>query len=178
MKLFVARHGQTNYNELGLCNSDPKVDVHITKVGIDQANRLAYELKDKRIQHVFVSELKRTQQTAKIVNKFHNSPTTIDARLNDIRFGYEGMPYRDYHAALDATDDKFLAKFNGGESIRDLRDWAQSFIDELKGKGYQEVLVVTSGGVMQAIYGILGNHSVEEAWSFRPDKGSCLEFDI
>lgn len=147
-------------------------------MGIEQANRLADMLKDKRIQHVYVSELKRTQQTANIVNKFHNSPTTIDARLNDIRFGYEGKPYRDYHAALEAAEDKFTASFNGGESIKGLRERAQSFIDELKTKGYQEVLVVTSGGVMQAIYGILGNHSVEEAWSFRPDKGSCLEFDI
>lgn len=178
MKLYVARHGQTNYNELGLCNSDPRVDVHLTKTGIKQAKKLTEELKSVEIEHVFVSELKRTKQTAEIVNEFHGAPFTIDARLNDIRFGYEGKHYSEYQSALEGADDKWTARFNGGESIKDLRERAQSFLDDLKKKNYNSVLIVTSGGVMQAIYGILNNLSFEETWEFRPDKGSCSEFEL
>ncbi|MDQ5943418.1 MAG: hypothetical protein QG675_186 [Patescibacteria group bacterium] len=178
MKLYVVRHGQTNYNELGLCNSDPKVDVHLTRVGIEQAKKLASKLKSTDIEQVYVSELKRTIQTAQIVNKFHNAPIVIDARLNDIRFGYEGKHYSEYHAALDRAGDKWTARFNGGESITDLRERTQDFLNDLKIQDHRSVLIVTSGGIIQAMYGILGNHAIEESWDFRPDKGSCVEFDI
>lgn len=178
MKLYVVRHGQTNYNELGLCNSDPKVNVHLTKVGIDQAKKLADRLKEVKIDQVFVSELKRTKQTAQIINKLHNAPVTVDVRLNDIQFGFEGRHYGEYHSALEKADDKWTARFNGGESIKDLRERTQRFLDDLKAEDYHTVLIVTSGGVMQAIYGIIGNYSIEEAWSYRPDKGSLAEFDL
>lgn len=176
MKLYVVRHGQTNYNELGLCNSDPRVDVHLTKVGIDQAHKLAENLKVASIDQVFVSELKRTKQTAQIINEFHDAPIVADARLNDIKFGFEGRHYSEYQSALDQAENKWTTRFNSGESIEDLRERTQSFLDDLKTRGYHTVLIVTSGGVMQAIYGIIGNHSIEEAWNYRPDKGSCAEF--
>lgn len=178
MKLYVARHGQTNYNVLGLCNSDPKVDVHLTEIGKGQAEKLAQRLEGVEIDKVFVSELRRTQQTAEFFNKFHNAEVTVDARLNDISFGYEGRPYAEYRSALDKAEDMWTARFNGGESIKDLRERAQNFLDDLKPKDYGSVLVVTSGGVIQAIYGILNNLSIEEAWSFRPDKGSCIELEL
>lgn len=178
MKIYVARHGQTNYNELGLCNSDSKVDVHLTKTGVEQAETLAEKLKGVSIEQIFVSELKRTKQTAQIVNELHNAPTAVDSRLNDIKNGFEAIHYSEYHSALDRAENMWTARFNGGESIKDLRERTQSFLDDLKTKDYHTVLIVTSGGVMQAMYGIIGNHSIEEAWNYRPDKGSCAVFDL
>ncbi len=34
VKIYLARHAQTNYNVLDLANSDPSVDVHLTSKGI------------------------------------------------------------------------------------------------------------------------------------------------
>ena len=39
MKLYCMRHGETDYNRLGLCNDDPAVDVCLTDTGILQAFR-------------------------------------------------------------------------------------------------------------------------------------------
>ena len=178
MKLYVARHGQTNYNELGLCNSDPTVDVHLTEVGTDQATSLAEQLKNISFDHIFVSELKRTKQTAEIVNRYHNAPMSVDSRLNDIRFGFEGRHYREYHEALDKAENKWTTRFNGGESIQDLRNRTQKFLDDLITDNFQSVLVITSGGVMQAIYGIIKGLEIEETWSYQPEKGSFLEFEV
>ncbi len=36
MKTYFMRHGQTNYNVLGLCNDDPARPVHLTDLGIEQ----------------------------------------------------------------------------------------------------------------------------------------------
>ena len=178
MKLYVARHGQTNYNDLGLCNSDPKTDVHLTEVGKKQAEKLTDKLKDVDIDQIYVSELKRTKQTADIVNQFHDSPVQVDARLNDNRSGYEDKHFSQYYAALDSSSDKWSVRFNDGESLEDVEKRVRSFLDELKTKGYNSVLVVTSMVIVQAIYGILGNHSNQEAWDFEVDKASCTEFEL
>jgi probable phosphoglycerate mutase len=178
MKVYVARHGQTNYNEAGLLNSDPTVDVYLTDKGIEQAKNLAIKLKDLDLACIFTSELKRTQETASYINEFHNVEIVVDARLNDIKFGFEGKNYSEYHSALNNSDHKWSARFNDGESIEDLRKRVQSFMDELNKKDYPTVLVVTSGGVMQAMYAIANNLSIEDAWDFRPEKGSLIELGI
>ena len=79
MKLYLARHGWTNYNDLRLCNADPTVDVHLTPTGVSQAEALADKLKQTALDHIIVSELKRTQQTAEIVNRFHHLEIEVDA---------------------------------------------------------------------------------------------------
>lgn len=178
MKLYVARHGQTNYNDLGLCNSDPTTDVHLTEVGTKQAENLANKLKDVKIDQIFVSELKRTKQTADIVNQFHDVPVNIDARLNDNRSGYEDKHFSEYYAALDSSNNKWSVRLNDGESLEDVKERVRSFLDELKAKSYSSVLVVTSMVIVQAIYGILGNRSNQEAWDFEVDKASCTEFTL
>lgn len=176
--MYIARHGQTNYNDLGLCNSDPKMDVHLTEVGKRQAQNLADRLKEVDIDQIFVSELKRTQQTADIVNQFHNAPVKVDARLNDNRSGYEDRHFSEYYAALDNSNDKWSVRLNDGESLDDVKVRVRDFLDELKAQNYNLVLVVTSIVIVQAIYSILGNHSNQKAWDFEVDKASCTEFEL
>lgn len=69
MKLLLMRHGQTNYNRLGLCNDDPRDAVYLTDLGRRQALAAAVALRAARLEHIFVSELPRTRQTAEIVNR-------------------------------------------------------------------------------------------------------------
>jgi histidine phosphatase superfamily protein (branch 1) len=88
MKIYLARHGKTNYNDLDLCNSDPSVDVHITSEGTKQAQALANKLKTVSLDRIFVSELRRTKQTAEIVNQFHGIEIDVEPLLNDHRSGY------------------------------------------------------------------------------------------
>jgi broad specificity phosphatase PhoE len=131
MKIYLARHGLTNYNELGLCNSHPSTDVHLSRVGLIQADDLAEKLKKAKIDQIFVSELKRTQQTSNIINRYHDAPIQVDPRLNDNLTGYEGKPVKDYYAALAASEHKWTARLNGGESLEDVKERTQSFIKDL-----------------------------------------------
>ena len=62
MKIYAVRHGHTNYNEMGLCNGDPRVDVHLTSKGILQAEEAANTLKEVPLECIFVSQLPRTRQ--------------------------------------------------------------------------------------------------------------------
>ncbi len=178
MKIYLARHGQTNYNDLGLCNSDPQTDVHLTETGIQQVKGLAVELSKIRIDQIFVSELKRTQKTAEIVNEFHNAPVKVDSRLNDNRTGYEDKHFREYYAALDQADDRWSVRFNNGESLEDVKARAASFIDEVRTQKYESVLIITSMVIVQAIYGLLNGLTNQQAWDFEVEKASFVELDL
>lgn len=178
MKLYLARHTLTNYNEKDICNGDPAIDVHLTPTGIAQAEVLAQNLKNARFDHIFVSEFKRTQQTAEILNSFHDLKIEVDPRLNDIRSEFEGKPYKDYVKALNAAENKWTARFNGGESIEDMKKRAIDFIDDLRTKDYKIVLVVTSEWIIRAILTKIQNLSNEEAWDMPMTQGEYIEIEL
>ncbi len=178
MKVYFARHGRTNYNDLGLCNADPGVDVHLTSLGLQQAQALANKLKEVQLDHIFVSELKRTQQTAAVVNQFHHASVEMAPLLNDHRSGYEGKSAKLLMDAMDAAEDRWAVRFNDGESVDDMKNRVATFLEELKAKRYDSVLVVTSGWIVHAAVAIIQNISNEEAWKLDALQGSYLEMDI
>ncbi|MGD2138194.1 MAG: histidine phosphatase family protein [Gammaproteobacteria bacterium] len=140
MKLYCLRHGETEYNRLGLCNDDPGRDVHLTETGIRQAEAVAAELRDLPLECVFVSELPRTRQTADIINRYHGVPVTAHPALNDIRSGFDGRSVADYFAATG--HDRLHARANGGESLLDYQARVLGFIDWLRAQPENVVLVV------------------------------------
>ena len=178
MKLYVARHGRSKYNDLQLFNSDPSVDVHLTEVGIEQAKALAESLKEVNIDHIFVSELSRTQETAKIVNEYHHVQVSIEHILNDHRSGFENQPYDEYDRLFDEAENKWTVRFNDGESLDDTRVRMQAFLSDLKTKDYESVLIVTSMTIVQAIYGVIQKLPDEDTWSIEVETGSYAEFEL
>lgn len=144
MKIIVIRHGQTNYNVAGLHNSDPSVDVHLTKTGIDEAKQIAEQLKNESFDAIFISELPRTKQTASYINKYHKLPVQVDKRLNDIDNGFEGKKVEEYHAKRDASPDIYTFRHKNAESSEDVYKRTESFINDLKELNYTNVLIVTS----------------------------------
>ena len=177
MKIYLVRHSETNYNIQKLCNSDPKIDVHLTDKGIEQTENLSKTLENADYEVVFISELPRTRQTAEIVNRLHNKPVIVDSRLNDNRTGFEGKSVYDWIAAVDGVDNKWTAKFNDGESLQMATERATSFMDELKEQAYQSVLIVTHGFMTQSIFGYLENKTMDEASEFQLPQGTYAEFE-
>lgn len=178
MKLYLARHGRSTYNDLGLCNADPAIDVPLTPQGIEQAKALAEKLKSTPLDRIFASELPRTQQTAQLVTAYHDLPIEIDARLNDGPSGFEGRSFQEYEAALAAAPSRWTASFNDGESIEHIKQRVADFIDELRAKDYDAVLVVTSQWIIYAFAAILNGLSNEEAWGLKVEQGSYMELTI
>ena len=178
MKVYFARHGRTNYNDLELCNADPSVDVHITATGTTQAKALAEKLKNVSLDRIFTSELKRTQQTAEIVNQFHHAPIEVDPLLNDHRSGYEGRSAKLLIAAMSEAENKWTARFNGGESIEDVKLRINMFLENLRNQPYETVLIISHGWVIHTAVAILEHISNEEAWKIDPAQGDFLEFEI
>ena len=178
MKLYLARHAETNYNIAKLANADPNIDVHFTEHGIEQAENLAELLKDVDYDIVYISELPRTRQTAEIINKHHDKELIVDGRINDNKTGFESRPVNEWLQALDASDDRWSAKFRDGESLNEAAERGHEFIDYIKTLGHQAVLVVTHGYMTQVIFGYIENKTLQEASEFNLLQGTYAEFEI
>lgn len=151
MQLYFMRHGQTNYNLLGLCNGDPAIDVHLTETGQHQARQAAEQLKNTPLDLILVSELPRTRQTAEIINRFHQVPIQSHAAINDIRSGFEGCPVNEYQSAI--AKDRLHTKINDGESLLEHKQRIRGFLDWLTQRAYQSVLVVAHEETLRVIAG-------------------------
>lgn len=147
MHFYCMRHGRTNYNDLGLCNDDPARNVYLTETGIVQAETAALRLRDVALSRILVSPLPRTRQTAEIVNRYHAVPIEVHDDLADIRSGFESQPVADYFAAID--HDPLRARINGGESLLDHKQRVLRFIDWLRVRRDETLLVVAHEETMR-----------------------------
>jgi probable phosphoglycerate mutase len=140
MNLYVMRHGHTNYNELGLCNDDPNIDVHLDAVGKKQARAAAEQLRDVVLDRIIVSPLPRARQTAEFVNHYHHAPIEVHSAIADIRTGFDGKAVQAYFAAI--AHDPLHARVNGGESLLDHKQRVLGFIHWLQHQPPENRLVV------------------------------------
>lgn len=140
MQVYFARHGETNFNRLRLCNDDPRRDVHLTPTGIAQAERLGRALATTPLERIFVSELPRTRQTAEIVNRHHDVPVETVATLNDIRSGYDGQPVEHYMNGIAA--DPLHARVGDGETLLEHKARVLGFLDHLRRLSCSMALVI------------------------------------
>lgn len=175
MPLWFMRHGETNYNRLGLCNDNPHRDVHLTALGIQQAELAAQQLRNKPLRYILVSELPRTLQTANIVNRYHQVPINCEPALNDIRSGFDGHPVADYFAAI--AHDPLHARINGGESLLDHKQRVSGFLDTLRSKQEDAVLIVAHEETLRVINAWFQHLPDSALREQQFDNGEILEFD-
>lgn len=150
MQLFFMRHGQTNYNLLGLCNDDPSQDVHLTASGIAQAEAAAEQLRRTPLQMIVTSELPRTQQTGEILNRYHRLTLYSHSALNDIRSGFDGRPVSEYFAAIAA--DPLHLSVNGGESLLVHKQRVLGYLDWLRQQTQQTILSIAHEETLRVFY--------------------------
>ncbi|MEM0911894.1 MAG: histidine phosphatase family protein, partial [Pseudomonadota bacterium] len=173
MRILLARHGHTNFNELGLCNADPKVEVFLTKKGIEQAESLKGCLEKYSIQKVYVSDLPRTSETARYCVPNHDS-IIQDDRLSDIKTGFENRPVQDFLDFIKANP--LSIKTPGGESFYDVKARVHSFIDTLVQSGDDCVLIITHMDPAKIITGFFQEFTDSEVWNLEIDNCTLLEF--
>ena len=150
MQVLFMRHGQTNYNLLGLCNDDPADAVHLNPTGIAQAEAAAEQLRDTPLDMIVSSELPRTRQTAQIINRHHQLPLLTHPALNDIRTGFNGRPVSEYFAAT-ASDPLQLA-VNGGESLLQHKQRVLTYFDWLRQQTANCILSIAHEETLRVFY--------------------------
>lgn len=150
MNLYLIRHGRQSSR---LCN----VNVNLSEAGFRQARLAGERLALKKIDAVYSSDLIRAVETAQEANKLWNVPHFIRPELREISFGdMEGMS----DEAIAVTFQEFKKEqarmdqdlpYPGGECAADVIKRAMPVFEEIASGGFQNVAVVTHGGVIRTM---------------------------
>lgn len=174
--IWFMRHGQTNYNLQGLCNSDPYKPVHLTEAGKQQARQAAQQLRAVPLQKILVSQLPRTAETAAIINEYHAVPIHIEPQINDIRSGFEDLPVGDYQAAIAA--DRLHLKFNEGESLLEHKQRIVTFLERLQQQKPRGLLVVAHEETLRVIKAYFEQLDDAEMIELQFQNCEILQYDL
>ncbi|KYH35369.1 phosphoserine phosphatase 1 [Clostridium tepidiprofundi DSM 19306] len=177
LNIYLLRHGQTNENKEKLYYGD--MDIDMNECGKKQIYMAAKHLKNIKFDKVFISERKRTRQTADIIFKCKRNDYIIDPRLNESSFGiFEGLTYEEIINKYPEEYKKWSEDWVNycplnGESCSDMCNRVNSFMDDLKNIDAENILIITHSGVMRAIYCYLLDKNINMFWKF-----GCKNGDI
>ena len=158
IELWVMRHGKTRLNRDKLANLNKKKAYPLQKKvynesilpsSIKDIKGISKKLKNKKIDIIFCSELKRSIETANIIKKeLGCNKVIIDKRLNEVNYGiFEGKIFDEIKFLKKEKEKKgdiFEIKFPEGEKLGEVNHRINSFLNCLK-KNYdgKKILLVT-----------------------------------
>ncbi len=168
IEIIASRHGDTNAHKPEVfVGQEKEVDFDLNERGKRQAERLAEQLKNEKIDIIFSSDLKRTLQTAKIVNQYHSVKIIQDKHLREYRFGFmSGKTFKElqkkYPDIPTWKNLKINHRYLDEERPVEVKERVELFLNDIKKKyADKKIFVVTSGGVLDFFDMIANNKSFQ-----------------
>lgn len=167
MKVYIVRHGQVPHNALKQYNTK---DEDLNDVGIKQAEELRDVIKDMKFDIIISSPLLRAKHTANIINSNKNE-IIFDSRIQERSCGdLSGKPLevtnRDEYWNYNTT-----IQYGTSENIKSFFDRVYTFLDELKTKNYDSVLIVAHSGVSKAFSSYF--EGINDGWFLNRGLKNC-----
>jgi broad specificity phosphatase PhoE len=165
--IFLARHGQTEYNHKGRFQGH--LPVRLDETGRRQADELADLAARRPWAALWASPLERARETAEVVGDAIALDPQFDSRLAETDTGeWTGRPFDEViaedpegFAAFRRADKDF--RFPGGESFAEQYDRVAAALDDIR-QGMLPALVVCHRGVIRlALTAATGDESQREA---------------
>ena len=176
MKLYVVRHGRTEYNEKRIfCG---RTDIPLCGKGKEQLPTLAENSRTYGLDVIFSSPLIRAVETAQAAADACGVPVITDERLMERNFGdFEGTTVN-----TDADQDcryNFAYKYPNGESYLEVAVRVYNFLDEIRAKyADKNVMIVAHGGVCRIIRTYCTNMTDDEFYAFSHPNCAVVEYEI
>ena len=168
MKLFLVRHGETDYNRRRRYQG--RSDTVLNRTGKRQAARLQKRLKSEDFHAVYSSCLARAMQTARLIADGRGLEIIACDRLMEMDFGQlEGLTYDEVTAKYPHRQPtSFDFSDCGGEDLPALALRMRAFVEELRDNhsDRSSVLVVSHGGCLGVLLCLLLNMDVNGWWQF------------
>ena len=142
MKIYIVRHGQTDYNVNGRYGG--RLDVPLNETGIKEAYVVRDKLKGISFDKIYSSPLQRAYETAKIIR---DENIILDDRIIERSNGdMEGKLKSEIKETVDFNDPN--EKRYNIENIIDFRKRINDFLDEITNLDIDgNILIVTHAGV-------------------------------
>ena len=170
-KIYLVRHGQTKFNELGIVQGRG-INASLNDKGRNQAELFYQAYKDVPFEKVYTSELKRTHES---VQAFINNkiPHRVHEGLDEISWGnHEGveasMERNTYFKELVAkwNNGNTNIRIEGGESPEDVALRQKPIIDEIINAPEELILICMHGRAIRVLLCQLLNLPLSKMDSF------------
>jgi len=170
-RLILVRHGESELNRDGIFYG--QLDPGLTEKGVRQAEEAKEVLKTFHYDEIYVSDLVRARDTARILNH-RELDLTETKRLRELNFGiFEGLKYDEILSKYPEEEALWREQwqdydYKNGESVRELQKRAVDFVEE-KIDEKKDILVVAHWGVINCVLSHYLTGGLEGYWKFATD---------
>ncbi|AKA67287.1 histidine phosphatase family protein [Clostridium scatologenes] len=180
MKIYITRHGETEWNKelrmQGWKNSN------LTEKGIEDAKSLGKRLKNIDFHLIYSSPLKRALDTAKYIRGMKNTKIVINENFKEMNFGlWEGMNEKELTTHYTKEYEIFLQKPQlfkpfGGETFTELVNRIEKGLYDVidNNSNTDNILIVAHAVVIKAIMKIVKGYGIEKLWSLPFIRGTSI----
>lgn len=148
-----------------------RTDEPLNENGIRQAEAARRSIGDMKFDAVYTSPLTRAVQTGEIIGGVGRNEIITDDRLIEVDFGkYEMKSYFRLGPAMTLywIFPTVLRAPDTVEPLASMIKRSRSFLKELEGKDYENVLIACHGGIMRTLCGYLADSANGILWHPRP----------
>lgn len=179
MKLYLARHGETDWNRQNRVLG--RTDIPLNQTGLQQAETIAECLAGRTISLIYTSPLSRAVMTGRIIAARQDAKCVCAARdcLIEQDFGvFEGADRGNTHYQREKR--LFFKRYENGESYLDVAARVYPFLDHLAAERQTsgDVLIVTHGGICRIITSYFKDMDNEEFAAFTMKNCEVREFEL
>ena len=140
MELYFIRHGETEYNKLGISQGHLP-NIFLNEKGMRQSKLTGnylknYRITDKNFDIIYCSPLDRAKHTCDIISKILNIKNIVyDDRLKELDMGlFSGKLKTIKYKALDILKNEYKNKYNNDpiELKKNINELEEMFFDKYK----------------------------------------------
>lgn len=159
---YLVRHGETDWNKRKLAQGH--TDIPLNSYGVEQAKKLAQNLKNIKFDLVFSSDLMRAKRTSEIIALEHKLEVKSIEILRERKLGlFEGQSnegFKEFDELFKklSNEEKFIYKHaEDMESDEEVTTRILTFLRETAiAYPRKTILVVTHSGIMRSVLIHLG----------------------
>ena len=183
-RIFLIRHGETEFNRLGVFRG--RYEVELNEGGRKQAGEIAQALKSENIGFLLASPLGRATETAGIIAKELGIDYRVDEAFNNIDLGlWQGVPkdrvmhdYPDlWRRWITGPEEMRVPE---GETVEEVKERAFRRIAELVSVEGGNFGIVTHRSVLKGLAASILGVPAPWFWKFYMDNAaySMFEHDV
>lgn len=183
LKLYVVRHGETEWNREEVFRG--RKDIPLNGTGRLQAQKTGEYLKRFRIQAIYTSPLQRARETASFISESTGAPVIVAEEFNDMDFGiWEGLSLGEVMTNFPGEFEKWrktphLWRVERSESLKVVRRRVSMGLNRIlsEKEGMEEIAIVTHRVICKILSLVMLKIPNRYFWSIKVDPASISIFE-
>lgn len=176
MKITLLRHAQVIEEFQGKYNGH--IDIPLSLEGKKEAKELAKKLKIEKFDKIYCSDLRRARETLDAFD-YKIKPIYTD-KLREKSWGkHEGKSFQEIQTeGIEyKTFEQWITALDGEDILSYRANIEKYFYNTIFTQKFQNILIVTHGGVIKTLLSIINRYSLQESFTIKLPYLSYIELD-